>query len=193
MIYRETRILKRWQAISIVAIYCAGLAAVLWAMVIDGNDWRGMLAGGPFWFLMGYLIALGALNTRRVWLDSAGVRLKNGPLPGTGGDQAIPKESLRQIGHRLNFEREGKGPLLRYYTAGVETTSGQWIEVLGRFDTPAGSERAAQQIASTLALPVNSVCGPPLGVPRSAAWRVIGWGGAFIAALIWGAFVELYR
>lgn len=148
----------------------------------------------PAYALLGALVIPAAVNGRYITVSPQGIRLRNLPLP-KGQNYDIPREKIRACtvrSVRTNYE----GNAITTYTVGVDCSEGQ-IDLA----YPYSKYEAALQVAQQFAAALNQ--GPvPFTIPCQAAWRepeksgrrvvrVLLWGGAFIAAIVLGAYWEI--
>lgn len=148
----------------------------------------------PAYALLGALVIPAAVNGRYITVSTQGIRLRNLPLP-KGQNYYIAREDIRACTIRTVLTNLDN-TLVRTYIVGVDCRQGQ-IDLA----YPYSKYEAALQVAQQFAAALNQ--GPvPFTIPCQAATRepqqsgrrlvrVLLWGGAFIAAIILGAYWEI--
>jgi hypothetical protein len=186
-----------WLAVVAMIIWCLGLIGIFSSYIReDYADWRGLIAGLPFYSMIGYGLASLLLNTTSVRTTPAGVDIVNRRLPGTHSRRFIRADDVVHCYHRF-IAVPSKSGSTSYYAAGVETSDGPWIDAMAPVDTDKDAERAAREIAAVLSIgqkspiPVTSGGIPPRN--WNALRVVIAWSAAFVAAMLLGVAIEYTR
>lgn len=159
-------------------------------------DWPGLGATLIAAFLFGCLVLLFFQKTH-VRVDSTGVSLRHGPLPGTKRATRVNRSDIaRCIYHHVRRMPSGGGP---YWNAGVVTTQGRFVEVLSPFWDAAAAKAAAEEIASAL----GPHAGRWLTCELATSWsyepdtalalRLLGWLCIVVAGFAGAATLELAR
>lgn len=160
------------------------------ASVVDGSSSYLQL---PLFglFIYGWLIFL--VNRTKSEITPAGAVVRNGPIwSGSISEHRIAREHVVSL-----FVREEHAAKhgMSYYTT-VQLTSGQWVDLAGPSDSPDDPIADARQIARLWSRPdeirVYATFPPKINRKRTVV-IMLGWLGAFVAALLWAAFVDLRR
>ncbi|MCC6538830.1 MAG: hypothetical protein IT162_14845 [Bryobacterales bacterium] len=175
-----------------LAVPAAMALAGLWAISDNPHELR---AGAPMLLLLAYALIAGMLGRTRVEVTEHGFRLTPGPLPAFVRSEQQPREAITQLFPRHIREAVAKNVYEDRYYAAVELAGGRWVNVRGHYRDWAGASQASLEIARLWRL-------PEIGAGRSghaakrdwtAARTVLLWGGAFLAAMLWGLYAEVTR
>ncbi len=162
----------------------------LWAISDRRHE---LLAGGPVLGLAVYSIAVAVFGRTDTEVDERGFRLSSGPLPSGVRDESHGTEAIRALFPREIRESVGKGAWENRYYAAVELRDGRWVNVMGPYADWKGASAACLEIGPLWRLPV--IAAGRVGFPPGRDWAVARiaalWGGAFVAALLWGLAVEV--
>lgn len=155
----------------------------------------------PAYAVLGALIVPAAVNRRIITAGAGGVKVRNGPIP-RGRTVDVSREEIRFCNVRLQyseFEGEDAGSArIANYLAGVETRSGEQVDIAYPYLSLDEAKNVAMQIAA--ALNQNRLL-PPIGLGEAqrepapdSKWRlkVFAWGGLFAAAILAGVVWEQY-
>lgn len=190
------RLMPLWAAILLLAVTTVfGLFAML-SYWHDGHpDWRGWLAGGPIFALLNYGALVFVLTRAWVEVDGEGITVRYTSLPvGAPARHFARKEITALTLDYLSMPKEGA-----YWRTGIVLRDGRHIFLPERFSKEPAARARMLDLNTALTggihapLPIESA----FSAKRARDWRgakvVLLWGGGFIAALVWGALVELYR
>jgi hypothetical protein len=143
-------------------------------------------------FIYAWLVML--CNRTDTAVDSEGATIRNGPV----WCGALPRLRVERSQVKSLMFRRGAGEKGRTnYFAAAELRDGRSIDICGPYDKPQPAAADAHEIARVWAWPYK-----PVDLTANYTYAtfhrrrtvliVLGWGGAFIAALLWGAYVEIY-
>ena len=158
-------------------------------------DWRGILAGFPFvglWFY-GSLVLL--LAKAHVDVAANDVSIYYTPLPCFVRPAKIAREEISEI--TLDYLRTPKQG--SYWCIGFKLTDGRMVLLPERYDKePEARERVAaiQEVLSggvRRDIPLGTIHAPTQRRDWERVRPVLMWGGAFLAAIVWGLAVEISR
>ncbi len=163
----------------------------LWACA---HSTKNLLAGAPLLGLLIYGCAVLIWGRIEVEVDAAGFRITPGPMPTGVFGEAQGKEAVRHLFPRYLRQLEGKHNWVDNYYAAVELTDGRWLNLRGPYRDWAGASAACLEVARLWGL--REVGAGRQGFPAGYRhWRgavvVLLWGVGFVAALLWGAWVEV--
>jgi hypothetical protein len=185
--YRIHRLMPLWFTILLAIPISLGV----WGLAREGYD--EMIAGGPVFLLLGYVLVAGFVNRMSIHVDSHGVRTGLGPLPLAPDAEPVSYEEIVKVYVR-HASRPTKSGNIVYLAAGVERTDGRWVDLSQPMlkDAEVWQEAAAIAVALNWALPVEELWGgppkPDWGLTRGA-WY---WVGAILAGIGWGCLVQLW-
>lgn len=152
-----------------------------------------LIAGGPFLLFMAFGFASLIFGGTNIEVDESGFRLRPGPLP-----SGLPKESharteVKHLFPRHVHESVGKNVWEERYYAAVELNDGRWLNVRGHYPGWDGASAACQEIARFWGF--QEIAAGRSGYSDKRDWNsarvVLLWGGALIAALVWGLVAEI--
>ena len=127
-------------------------------------------------------------------VDEAGFRLKPGPLPSGLPKESHAKTDVRHLFPRHVHESVGKNAYEDRYYAAVELNDGRWLNVRGHYPGWEGASASCKEVA--LLWGFSEIGAGRSGYPNKRDWTsarvVLIWGGAFVAALVWGVVAEVW-
>lgn len=185
-----------WAAIPLLAVTAIfGFFAMMSYWHGGDPDWRGWLAGGPIFALLNYGALVFVLTRARVEADGGGITVRYTPLPvGAPARHFAREEIIALTLDYLHMPKEGS-----YWRTGIVLRDGRHIFLPERFSKEPVARARILDLNNALTggihapFPIESA----FSAKRARDWRgarvVLLWGGGFIAALVWGALVELYR
>jgi hypothetical protein len=152
----------------------------LGAWGLSSARYADTLAGTPLFALFVYGLAVGYINRAWVTVTAEGVATGFGPLPCGVQPVWVAREEVEKIYVRL-VESSETTP---HWTAGVERTDGQRLDLTDPLAPGESVRESAQEIALALQWqePIEIVRGKPgsrLGVP------LLLWGSLVAAAAVW--------
>jgi hypothetical protein len=151
--------------------------------------------GVPVFVVMGYMIISALVNKREVLVRRGYLKVGTGPLFGSGKPiEAQAGDVLRwYVRHAVVPTRHG---VTRFWAAGAKLADGTWVDVFAPYDT---REQAFEMVSRAAAVfgggqaAIDEVSGFPSKRNWGAGLLVLGWGGAFLAALLLSVWLELTR
>lgn len=153
-----------------------------------------LAAGGPFFLVMAFgLLALITGGTN-IEVDESGFRLTPGPLPSGVPSESHTKADVKALFPRYVHESVGKNVYEDRYYATVELNDGRWLNVRGHYSGWEGASAACNEIALLWKLQeigAGRSGYPPAKRDWATARVLLIWGGAFVAALVWGVVAEV--
>lgn len=155
---------------------------------------NGLLAGGPILGLLVYGCAVLVWGRSDVEVDGHGFRILPGPMPTGAFAEVHGKEAVRHLFPRYMREMEGKNNWVDNYYAAVELTDGRWVNMRGPYRDWGGASFACKEVAAfwKFSLIDAGRSGFPSGYrDKRGAVVVLLWGGGFVVAMLWGAWVEI--
>jgi hypothetical protein len=158
-------------------------------------DWRGILAGFPWvglWFY-GSLVLL--VEKAYIDIDANAVRIYYRPLPCGATDRTIARDEISELTLDLiRVPKEGS-----YWRMGVGFQDGRKILLPERHNKEPEARARLAAIQAALSggvrppLPLGSIYTGTTKKDWASVRGVIVWGGAFLAAIVWGLAIELSR
>lgn len=164
------------------------------AVFAIADNTHELAAGGPFFLVMvAGLLALITGGTD-IEVDENGFQLKPGPLPTGVRSESHVKTEVKALFPRHLREGVGKNVWEDRYYAAVELNDGRWLNVRGHYSGWEGASASCNEIA--LLWTLSEIGAGRSGYPDKRDWVsarvVLIWGGAFVAALVWGVVAEVF-
>jgi alkylated DNA nucleotide flippase Atl1 len=182
-----------WWFVALLGLpYCALAYAVVLAVVDPAKGGEGIRLFLPLFGIFTYWVLAVTLNMRTAVVTPTGVSVRLLPFP-IGNGQKIKRADIAVCYCRHIVEYEDDQEIENFYTAGVETTKGQQIDVYIPIATAAESHRAAYEIGRILnanpaerPIPVHTV----VRAAHDATFlrQALAWSGILIVAVLVGAF-----
>ena len=147
----------------------------------------------PMYGLAVYWVLACAFNRRTAVVTPDAVRVWIWPFP-VNLPRRIRRDTMRLCFVRETSTYDDTSQLEVYYTAGVQTTAGDQVDVSGPHETAEEAAAAAHEIARVLnAIPGRTALGvrqvpqfPPMGHVRRVLVLAFLWLSLFIAAILLG-------
>jgi len=187
---RTHRWFPRWGGVLLAVPVLAGTGGML-ASVHGGTSsaWQLPIFG---LFIYGWLVML--CNRTDTDVDGEGATIRNGPIwCGARPRVRVERSQVRNLMFRRGAGEKG----ITQYFATAELHDGRSIDLSGPYDQLGPAKADSHEIARIWGWPRQ-----PLDVTatythatfnrKRAVLITLGWGGAFVAALLWGAFTEIY-
>ena len=143
-------------------------------------------------FIYAWLVML--CNRTDTTVDGEGATIRNGPI----WCGALPLLRIERRSVKCLLFRCGRGEkYVTHYFSTAEVHDGRLLDLCGPYPKPELARRDSLEIARIWARPDSPVDTTATFTyasfnRRRAALITLGWGGAFIAALLWAAYVEIY-
>lgn len=192
----SSRLMPLWGAIPILVVAVVFSFFGMWSYWNGGDpDWYGWLAGGPIFSLLIYGSLVFVCVKGHIEVDGGGIRIGYTPLQVGVPDRHFPREEITAL--TLDYLRMGKEG--SFWRTGIVLRDGRHIFLPERFSKEPFAQARVQALQEALSggirapLAIESVFSAKRARDWTDAKAVLLWGGAFIAALVWGAAVELSR
>jgi hypothetical protein len=146
--------------------------------------------------VMGYMIISALVNKREALVRRGYLKVGAGPLFGSGKPIEAQAGDVRRwyVRYAVAPTRHG---VTRFWAAGAELADGTWVDVFAPYDTREQAVEIASQASSAFGggKAIEEVSGLPFKSKRNwgAGLLVLGWGGAFVAALLLSVWLEVKR
>jgi hypothetical protein len=171
-------------------------ATMLSTLDSHGATWRAILLPFPLFFVFGCGI-LAFFNRTTARVSVTGVRVTTGPLPFTLPDVLLTPAEIQSTYSREVFRSPKGGG--NYFAAGVRTRDGHHYDIFAPLATAAEAQQSAVDIGSILvAATGQGMDCTAYGIQyfpedRVPVWRLLGWLGLFLGALIFAVLLEVTR
>jgi len=181
-----------WVAALFGILYLPLGYAVILAIVDPAKGGEGIRIFLPMFSIFTYWVLALVLNMRTAVVTPAGVSVRLLPFP-IGNGQKIKRADIAVCYCRHIIEYEDGQEIENFHTAGVETTTGQQIDVYIPIETEAESHQAAFEIGRVLnANPADRPI-PVYTVIRDRhdptfKRQALAWCGLLLVSVLIGAF-----
>ena len=169
------------------AVYLLTIPVGLGAWGVSAARYTDTLAGTPLFVLFAYGLAVGYANRQTIRVTAEGVAKAFGPLPCGTQPEWVPRDEVAKVYVRYVYvsAKSGRAP---YWAAGIEDTSGRWVDLTDPLAPTDAVKESAQRIAAMLRWtePIEVLRGMPAVYDRKALAPLLLWGGLIFAAFAWG-------